>query len=309
MYKGIDISAHQGDINLDKVCKNLDFVILRSSYGTHYEDAYFRRNIKKCKELNIPYGVYHYSYSLNVKEAKAEANFMLKLLKDVNYKPCFIAYDMEDADGYKKKNGIVNDNDLLVNMCNEFCKTTEKAGYYSLIYANLNWFKTKLNNSKLDRFDKWLAQWSAVPTYNKKFSIWQYTSSLNIYGYFSRLDGNILYDGALADIMFKEDIVLKGDEVIAEEVIAGKWGNGDERKEKLHNAGYDYDTIQSIVNKLCMDSEDNNTESVTEYTIASGDTLTSIATKFNTTVDKIAQDNNITDVNVIYAGEVLKIWK
>ena len=37
---------------------------------------------------------------------------------------------------------------------------------------------------------------------------------------------------------------------IAKEVIAGKWGNGMERKMKLHNAGYDYATVQKLVNKL-----------------------------------------------------------
>ena len=36
---------------------------------------------------------------------------------------------------------------------------------------------------------------------------------------------------------------------IAREVIQGKWGNGSERKNRLTNAGYDYNTIQNIVNK------------------------------------------------------------
>lgn len=38
-------------------------------------------------------------------------------------------------------------------------------------------------------------------------------------------------------------------EEIANEVIAGKWGNGDARKTALTNAGYDFSTIQSIVNQ------------------------------------------------------------
>lgn len=36
---------------------------------------------------------------------------------------------------------------------------------------------------------------------------------------------------------------------IADEVIAGKWGNGDDRKNRLSAAGYDYNAIQSIVNQ------------------------------------------------------------
>lgn len=33
-------------------------------------------------------------------------------------------------------------------------------------------------------------------------------------------------------------------------VIAGEFGNGDERKKKLKKAGYDYNTIQNCVNEL-----------------------------------------------------------
>lgn len=37
---------------------------------------------------------------------------------------------------------------------------------------------------------------------------------------------------------------------IAKEVIRGDWGNGQERKDKLAAAGYDYDAIQAKVNEL-----------------------------------------------------------
>ena len=42
----------------------------------------------------------------------------------------------------------------------------------------------------------------------------------------------------------------KSNEEIAKEVIAGKWGNGDDRKKKLIKAGYNYTTIQKLVNKM-----------------------------------------------------------
>ena len=41
----------------------------------------------------------------------------------------------------------------------------------------------------------------------------------------------------------------KSNEEIANEVIAGKWGNGDARKVALTSAGYDFSAIQSIVNE------------------------------------------------------------
>lgn len=39
-------------------------------------------------------------------------------------------------------------------------------------------------------------------------------------------------------------------ETIAAEVIQGDWGNGEERKERLEQAGYDYDAVQAMVNEL-----------------------------------------------------------
>lgn len=43
----------------------------------------------------------------------------------------------------------------------------------------------------------------------------------------------------------------KSNTQIAKEVRQGKWGNGATRKKKLKAAGYDYNAIQKIVNKLC----------------------------------------------------------
>ena len=53
----------------------------------------------------------------------------------------------------------------------------------------------------------------------------------------------------------------KSNEDIANEVIAGKWGNGDARKTALQNAGYDYSAIQSIVNKKLTGKASNITNS------------------------------------------------
>lgn len=42
----------------------------------------------------------------------------------------------------------------------------------------------------------------------------------------------------------------KSNKEIAQEVIDGKWGNGETRKKKLKEAGYSYDAVQAEVNKL-----------------------------------------------------------
>ena len=46
---------------------------------------------------------------------------------------------------------------------------------------------------------------------------------------------------------------MKSNYAIAIEVLSGKWGNGSERKNRLTEAGYDYEAVQSIVNSLIND--------------------------------------------------------
>lgn len=89
-------------------------------------------------------------------------------------------------------------------------------------------------------------------------------------------------------------------EKIANDVINGKYGNGEERKQKL---GSLYSEVQKIVNeKLKVNS---NSEKI--YIVKKGDCLCNIAKKFNTTVEKIAKDNNITNVDFIYVNQKLII--
>ena len=52
----------------------------------------------------------------------------------------------------------------------------------------------------------------------------------------------------------------KSNEEIAKEVLAGAWGNGDDRKNRLSAAGYDYNAIQAIVNQKSAPAKKSNEE-------------------------------------------------
>lgn len=202
--RGIDISAHQGNIDLSALKSQIDFVIIRVGYGISGTiDDKFKRNADLCKSLDIPVGFYWYSYALDEKgardEAKACINAIMPYKDIVKYG---VWFDMEDADGYKKKHGMPS-NQILRSICHEFCATTENAGFYSGIYASESWLKNQLKGSELDRFDKWTAQW---PTFGGKqkglsvdansrigLSMWQFTSVGRFNGYNGNLDTNYAY--------------------------------------------------------------------------------------------------------------------
>lgn len=263
--KGIDISAHQGDIDLETLKSQIDFVIIRAGYGTKGTiDTKFKRNADLCKQLNIPVGFYWYSYALDVDGAEAEAKAFIEAItpyKDITKFGAW--FDMEDADSYKKKNGMPS-NQTLRQMCATFCKYVEDNGFYAGIYASENWFKNQLNGDEIAPYDKWIAQWptsggkqTGLSTSESKRSdthLWQFTSQGNFSGYNGNLDTNYAYlevfpNPETVSKVEESVVVKKSNEQIAEEVIAGKWGNGTERKKLLENAGYDYNAIQNIVNK------------------------------------------------------------
>lgn len=193
--KGIDVSHHQGVINWEKVKNDgIKFAMIRMGFGsdkTRNDDAYFNYNVKECEKYNIKWGAYLYSYALNVDDVKSEVSHARRLLKGKN--PDFpIAFDMEDADKYKQKNGMPNKS-TLVDICWYFLNELEKDGHYVSLYANKYWLDNKLNSKRLDRFDKWLAQWTNKPTYDKQFLMWQYTSTGKVNGIKGNVDKNIAY--------------------------------------------------------------------------------------------------------------------
>ena len=184
---GIDVSHHQGVINWAEVKNSgIDFAIIRVGYGQNFtsqDDRYFERNISECERLGIPYGVYLYSYAVNVENASSEAEHVLRLIKGHN--PTYgIWYDLEED----------NENVNYINIATTFCEKIKANGYNQVgIYANLEWWNKKLNDSSLDKYDKWVAQWRNSCTYNKPYKMWQYTSSGSVNGIKGNVDMDILY--------------------------------------------------------------------------------------------------------------------
>ena len=121
----------------------------------------------------------------------------------------------------------------------------------------------------------------------------------------TKIDPTAYIDADLPKIEETTEPIKTIDEV-AREVINGKWGNGDTRKQKLTEAGYNFSEVQQRVNEMLG----YNSSSKTTYTVQSGDNLTKIAKKYNTTWQKIYEDNKDiigSDPNLIKPGQVLTI--
>lgn len=267
MKKGIDVSTWQGEIDWNKVKSNIDFAILRGGYGFDSVDGQFHRNASECTRLGIPFGVYWFSYALNVSEAIKEAQFCHETIKkySIKYPVC---YDWEyDSDSYANKCGVRITNNLRAEFAKAFLNQIEKYGYYAMLYTNYDYLN-KGFSSLLGVYDIWWAQWG-VASPSKGCGIWQAADNWNIPGINGRVDGNISYRDFPAIIKamqsgekyynLTQSIKNKAIAALSEEwwnryneaandVIKGKYGNGSAREDALKKAGFDYDVVQNLVN-------------------------------------------------------------
>lgn len=308
---GIDISVWQKDMNLAQA-KNegVEFAIIRGAYGNQ-KDTAFENNYNKCKSLGIPCGVYWWTRAVNEAQAKEEAEILIRdCLKGKQFEyPIYI--DVED-------NLLANlDKDEVDSIIKSALTTLEQNGYFAGFYMNRNWFNNMCHGSELaKRFTAWIAQWTS--TEQTDCPMWQFGGETN-YIRSNKIAGQTC-DQDYCYVDFPSIIKSKGlngysggstptpapqpakksNEEIADEVIAGKWGNGDERKRRLTEAGYDYNAVQAIVNQKVKPSYKT-------YIVQKGDTLSGIAKKYGTTYQKIAKDNGIANPNKIYPGQKLII--
>lgn len=347
--KGIDVSEFQGKIDWAKVKKDgIEFAILKLGniydYDTNYKDSKFDINYKNARAQGIKVGAYIYNYCNSVDTLKKGLEWALEKLGNKKLElPIYLDMEDKDIQGETKAS--------LTKQCNEFAKIIKAAGYRAGVYANVNWLENELNPSDFDKsLSVWVAQYYKECQYSGKYDIWQYASNGNVNGVSGNCDMNYLYNEDIIKESGTDTSDKKSIDELAEEVIAGKWGNNEARKTALEKAGYDYDEVQDRVNEILK--EQNNKKSVTEvakdvingdygngderkkkleaegydyntvqakvnqllganvtktYIVKSGDTLSEIAVKYKTTVEKLVKDNNIENANLIYTGQKIVI--
>ena len=313
---GIDISVWQRGINLAQAkAEGVNFTIIRGAYGNK-KDTAFETLYQRAKSNGLGVGVYWWTRAVNEAQAREEAQILIdNVLRGKQFEyPIYI--DVEDSLlqnlGKAKVDAIIT----------SALTTLEKAGYYAGFYMNRNWYNNYCNGSSLaQRFTCWLAQWSSAEVTG--FPMWQFGGETNYirtnkvagmtcdqdycYVDFPSIIKNGGFNGygkGTPSPAPQPTPSRKSNEEIANEVIAGQWGNGDHRRNRLTQAGYNYDAVQSIVNqKLGV----NRPSSQTVYTVRAGDTLSGIAKRYGTTYQRLAQVNNIANPNLIYVGQKIVI--
>ena len=196
--RGADVSEHNGVIDFSQLKNNVDFLIIRSSYGSNdssQDDGQAARNVAQCEKYKIPYGVYHFLYAESVAAAKSEAQHCLRVIKECKATPTYgVWLDIENDGNYKPLGGTLSA-EMLKNITVTFCETIEAAGYYVGIYSNPWAFENNryLGQSDILKYDKWCAEWGSKCTYKGDYGIWQYTDSGTLPGISTPVDMNQCY--------------------------------------------------------------------------------------------------------------------
>lgn len=227
----IDVSYHDGTIDWEKAKPNIEGAIIRCGYGQDLkkqDDKQYTRNVSECKRLGIPFGVYFYSYADTIDKVDGEVKHLKRLIEGLTFDyPIFL--DLEE----NKQESIAKE------VANKWLRLMK--GYDVGIYANSWWWENLLKGVNCK---KWVAEWDNTQPRIDGIVLWQYDAYGTVPGVGTK------------SVDCNKNIALTGNkpkktiEEIAQEVIAGKWDNYPKRKKLLEDAGYNYEQVQALVNKI-----------------------------------------------------------
>lgn len=307
MLKGIDISKWQAGIDLSKI--DTDFVICKATEGVGYTDKYCDKLYQQAKKLGKKLGVYHFARPDLGNTAIAEADYFIK--ETLGYhKEAILVLDWESGnlkdvtwakkwlDRVYEKTGVKPLIYMSASVMSSADWSSVVKADYGLWVANYGSNNGTAQESVFDRYP--LKYWSF-------YALWQYTSKGRLAGYNGNLDLNYFsgdktawdkYAGGSPSTGNTSKPTEKSIDELAQEVIAGKYGNGDARKQALGNR---YEEVQARVNEIL------GVNNKVYYTVQKNDNLTKIAKKYGTTVNQLVAWNNIANPNLIYPGQKLRV--
>ena len=270
---GIDVSRWQGDFNFRQaVSEGVKFAIIKGGGGDSglYVDAKFARNYTEAKKQGLPVGVYWFSKALTVTDAEREADyFYTQVLQGRQFElPVYIDVEHKQQLAVGKRR--------LTDIVKAWCNRLESRGFWVGVYSSQAFFTSYMYDTELARYAHWVACWASSCSYPNKdcFGMWQFGGETNkirtnrvagvvcdqnymLTDYPSAIKAAGLNGFAKSDHGTSaepkpepEKPVGKTVDEVAREGIAGKWGVGQDRKNRLTNAGYDYNTIQARVNAI-----------------------------------------------------------
>lgn len=325
IYQGIDVSGYQGNINFREVKEaGIDIVYIKSSEGSNYIDSHFERNYEQARVNGLKIGFYHYVTARTEEQARRQAQFFVSVISG-KVVDCKLAMDFESFGSLSREE--INRIGLV------FLQTVEQlSGKEVILYSNA-YTANNIWRGELTNYPLWVAQYGVNEPQNNgtwdSWAGWQYTDMGEVNGISTYVDRNrftqevLLDDTAIVPPVEQPEDPDQGEGEGGNEQpttntmeITIQWGDTlSELAIQYHTTVAELVRLNDIQNPnliyagetLIVPSANEQTGQSQVYTVKRGDTLSEIAMKYGTTVQAIAQDNNISNVNLIYPGQRLVI--
>lgn len=316
IYNGIDVSEWQGKIDFEEVAKSgIDIVYIRASEGTDYIDPYFKENYEQAKINGLKTGFYHFLTATNTEEARQEARFFVSNIKGTE-PDCKLAMDFEVFKDLSRAE--------INNISKVFLEEVQKlSGKECVIYSDAYNAREIFDEELAKEYAIWVADYFVEePANNGKWSYWvgfQYTDRGRVNG----ITGNVDKDKFTSDILLNDTSKIPTDTTndVDQEFITITVRTGDTLSQiaRRYNTSYKYlAKINNVKNPNLIyvgerlkvpefDDDVIHDMSHRLYIVKKGNTLTQIAKEYSVSIESIVKLNNITNPNLIYIGEVLRI--
>lgn len=163
--RGIDISSHNGMVNLDAAAKDgIEFVFIKASEGVNFKDENFRINYSKAQHAGLKTGAYHF-FRFDKDGVEQAMNFLNSIGK--RSFELGLAIDIEKTGN---PDGIPLDS--IAFRLSSMIDYLNLKGYRVTLYSNRDGYFDYLMEN-FPGFPLWICSFSEIP-FNAEWTFWQY---------------------------------------------------------------------------------------------------------------------------------------
>lgn len=169
--KGIDLSSHNGDVDFHRlVADSLDFIMLKASEGTTFQDTKFHSNYVNARKAGIKaIGAYHF-FRFDTDGQMQAMNFLNSLRGKMLDLPAVI--DIEEWGNPKH----IPDDDIIERL-SALLDYLHQNGHNVMFYTNKDGYE-RFIKGRFNDYPLWICSFSDPPLEKEdagRWSLWQYS--------------------------------------------------------------------------------------------------------------------------------------